>query len=195
MAFTAGASASVKARRTTRSVSNVGCVGGRAMAHHIGGIASVARLEEGRRHRLPSKDLRGVGMAERIDYGGIDHVQLAMPAGRENEARRFYADVLGLREVPKPAALARRGGCWFASSDGRVQVHLGIDPDFRPARKAHPAFTVGDLRPLRWRLADAGVDVVEDDAIEVLRFYAADPFGNRIEFMEAQPGESAETAE
>ena len=133
-------------------------------------------------------------MAERIEYGGIDHVQLAMPAGREDEARRFYADVLGLHEVSKPASLANRGGCWFASADGRIQVHLGIDPDFRPARKAHPAFVVGDLDALRERLADAGADAIEDDAIEVRRFYTADPFGNRIEFMEARRGGSAEEA-
>lgn len=125
-------------------------------------------------------------MAEGVEYAGIDHVQLAMPAGREDEARRFYADALGLREVPKPAALAGRGGCWFTSADGRVNVHLGIDPDFRPARKAHPAFAVGDLDALRRGLADSGAEVVDDDAIALRRFYTADPFGNRIELVEAR---------
>jgi proline iminopeptidase len=120
-----------------------------------------------------------------IDYAGIDHIQLAMPAGREDEARRFYADVLGLHEVPKPSGLARRGGCWFANADGRVNVHLGVDPDFRPARKAHPALAVGGLDALRQRLAHAGAEVIADDAIDVRRFYTADPFGNRIELVES----------
>lgn len=127
-------------------------------------------------------------MTEPIDYAGIDHVQLAMPAGREDDARRFYADVLALREVPKPPALAGRGGCWFSSEDGRVHVHLGVDPEFRPARKAHPALAVASLDALRERLAQVGADVVEDDALDVPRFYTADPFGNRIELVEARTG-------
>ena len=114
---------------------------------------------------------------------GVDHVQLAMPAGREEDARRFYAGVLGLIEVPKPAELAGRGGCWFASADGSVAVHLGVEDDFRPARKAHPAFVVDDLDGARARLANAGADVIEDDSIDVRRFYTADPFGNRIEII------------
>lgn len=134
---------------------------------------------------------RDVKMTDPIGYAGIDHVQLAMPVGREHEARRFYADVLGLRKVAKPPGLAGRGGCWFASADGRVNVHLGTDPDFRPARKAHPAFAVGDFDALRQRLADAGAKVVDDDAIDVRRFYTADPFGNRIEVIEAR-GEAKE---
>lgn len=124
-------------------------------------------------------------MANPVEYGGIHHVQLAMPAGGEGEARGFYADVLGLRELPKPPGLAGRGGCWFASADGRVNVHLGIDPDFRPARKAHPALAVVDCDALRERLARAGADIVDDDAIDTRRFYTADPFGNRIELIEA----------
>ena len=113
----------------------------------------------------------------------LDHVQLAMPTGGEAAARRFYADVLGLHEVPKPEGLAGRGGCWFASADASVAVHLGVEDRFRPALKAHPAFVVADLEGARARLADAGVDVVEDDSIDVGRFYTADPFGNRIEFI------------
>jgi catechol 2,3-dioxygenase-like lactoylglutathione lyase family enzyme len=114
---------------------------------------------------------------------GIDHVQLAMPAGREHDARRFYVDVLGLGEVPKPPGLAGRGGCWFASADGSVAVHLGVEDDFRPARKAHPAFVVTDLDAMRVRLADFGAEIVEDDSVDVGRCYTADPFGNRIELV------------
>ena len=114
---------------------------------------------------------------------GVDHVQLAMPAGGEDDARRFYAAVLALTEVQKPAGLAGRGGCWFASADGTVAVHLGVEEDFRAARKAHPAFVVTDLDAVRVRLADAGAEIVEDDSIDVGRFYTADPFGNRIEFI------------
>lgn len=126
---------------------------------------------------------------------GIDHVQLAMPAGGEDDARRFYAGVLGLIEVPKPAGLAGRGGCWFANADGSVAVHLGVEDDFRPARKAHPAFVVDDLDGARARIADAGANVVEDDSIDVRRFYTADPFGNRIEFVaEADRGFSLDRA-
>ena len=119
----------------------------------------------------------------------IDHVQLAMPAGREEDARRFYAGVLGLTEVPKPAGLAGRGGCWFANADGNVAVHLGVEGGFRAARKAHPAFVVTDLDAVRVRLIDAGAVMVEDDILEINRFYTADPFGNRIEFIaEAHQG-------
>lgn len=91
---------------------------------------------------------------------GLDHVQLAMPTGREDDARRFYADLLGLPERAKPAALARRGGVWFES--GVVKLHLGVEPEFVPARKAHPALVVRDLRGLVARLQTAGVAVVED---------------------------------
>ncbi|HYI67340.1 MAG TPA: alpha/beta fold hydrolase [Candidatus Limnocylindrales bacterium] len=135
---------------------------------------------------------RHVEMAGAIDYAGIDHVQLAMPAGQEDEARRFYADVLGLREVAKPPGLAGRGGCWFASDDRRVNVHLGVEPEFRAARKAHPALAVGNLDALRQRLADAGSKVIDDDAIDVRRFYTADPFGNRVEVVEARGGQAKE---
>lgn len=86
-------------------------------------------------------------MTDRIDYGGIDHVQLALPAGGESEARAFYAGVLGLREVEKPAGLIGRGGCCFAR--GSVHIHLGVERDFRPAAKAHPALLVADLEGAR----------------------------------------------
>jgi catechol 2,3-dioxygenase-like lactoylglutathione lyase family enzyme len=117
---------------------------------------------------------------------GIDHVQLAMPAGREEEARAFYSLLLGLPEVPKPADLAKRGGVWFESSE--VKVHLGVDGEFRPAKKAHPAFLVRDLRLLVERLRTAGFAVVDDEPLPGRdRVYVTDPFGNRLELVEPHP--------
>jgi catechol 2,3-dioxygenase-like lactoylglutathione lyase family enzyme len=117
----------------------------------------------------------------------IDHVQLAMPAGGEPEARRFYAGALGLREMPKPAHLARRGGVWFEGGEG-LRVHLGAEPEFRPARKAHPAFLVSGLRDLAADLRARGYEVAADEPLEGFdRLYASDPFGNRIELMEPKP--------
>jgi len=117
---------------------------------------------------------------------GVDHVQLAMPAGREAEAREFYSRLLGIPEIPKPPALAARGGVWFES--GRVKVHLGVDPDFRPARKAHPGLLVDGLGRLIDELRGAGYPVVEDEPLEsYLRVYVSDPFGNRLELMEPRP--------
>lgn len=113
----------------------------------------------------------------------IDHVQLAMPAGREDEAAAFYEGLLGIPRVPKPAHLAVRGGCWFESAD--LKVHLGVEADFRAASKAHPAFEVSDLRALARTLAGAGCEVVEDEPLEGYdRVYVADPFGNRIELLQ-----------
>jgi catechol 2,3-dioxygenase-like lactoylglutathione lyase family enzyme len=110
-------------------------------------------------------------------------VQLAAPPGGEDDARRFYGELLGLAEIAKPEALRARGGVWFACGDSH-QLHVGIEEPFAPARKAHPALAVDDLDGLAARLADAGVEVVWDDAIPgVRRFYAADPFGNRVEFV------------
>ncbi len=118
---------------------------------------------------------------------GIDHVQLAMPAGREDDARSFYADVLGIPEKPKPPHLAARGGCWFAS-DG-VELHLGVEAGFRPARKAHPALLVDDLAALVRRLGEAGVEVVDDEPLPGYdRVYVADPFGNRVELLQPTDG-------
>ncbi len=114
---------------------------------------------------------------------GIDHVQLAMPAGGEEAARAFYAGLLGLAEVPKPEDLAKRGGAWFEK--GEVRLHLGVDPDFRPARKAHPGLLVHGLADLAARLRDAGVSVTEDALLPGYdHIYVDDPFGNRIELME-----------
>lgn len=113
----------------------------------------------------------------------LDHVQLAMPVGEEELARRFYSRLLGIPEVPKPPHLAKRGGCWFER--GYLKVHLGVEIDFRPARKAHPAFTVTDLVPLVARLREAGVVVDEGEPLPgFLRCYVSDPFGNRIELLE-----------
>jgi catechol 2,3-dioxygenase-like lactoylglutathione lyase family enzyme len=118
---------------------------------------------------------------------GIDHVQLAIPPGGEDVAREFYGALLGLAEVSKPAALAARGGCWFAG--GGVAIHLGVEEPFVPARKAHVALLVDDLEGLQGRLADAGVTIRPDDAdIGVRRFHAVDPFGNRLEFVDQRDG-------
>jgi catechol 2,3-dioxygenase-like lactoylglutathione lyase family enzyme len=113
----------------------------------------------------------------------IDHVQLAMPAGREDDARTFYEGVLGIPEQPKPPHLATRGGCWFESET--LKIHLGVEADFRPAKKAHPALLVRDLPALVQRLEAAGATVVDDEPLEGYdRVYVSDPFGNRIELME-----------
>jgi catechol 2,3-dioxygenase-like lactoylglutathione lyase family enzyme len=121
---------------------------------------------------------------------GVDHVQLAMPAGGEDAARRFYGDVLGLEEVPKPAALAGRGGAWFQI--GEVRLHLGVEADFRPARKAHPALRVEGLTALIVRCVDAGYPVERDVPLPGLdRVHVADPFGNRIELIELRNARAA----
>ncbi|WP_428487627.1 VOC family protein [Rhodopila sp.] len=113
----------------------------------------------------------------------LDHVQLAMPAGREDDVRAFYQDMLDIGEVAKPPHLAARGGCWFER--GFLKVHLGVEKDFRPARKAHPAFVVHDLRTLAAKLRGAGHDVVADQPLAGYdSVYVDDPFGNRIELME-----------
>ncbi len=115
-------------------------------------------------------------------FSAIDHVQLAAPAGSEDEARRFYRDLLGMQEVPKPPLLARRGGVWFASGD--VQLHIGIEQDFRPARKGHPALRCRDYDGMLRRLREAGIEVNEvDDIPGFRRTHVYDPFGNRIELV------------
>ena len=111
---------------------------------------------------------------------GLDHVQVAAPPGCEAEARAFYGGLLGLAERPKPPALAARGGVWFGV------LHVGVAADFAPAAKAHPAFLVRDLDVLAERLVVAGVEVRWDSEIPgVARFYADDPWGNRLEFVAA----------
>jgi catechol 2,3-dioxygenase-like lactoylglutathione lyase family enzyme len=120
---------------------------------------------------------------QQMQIEGIDHIQLAMPAGHEDAAREFYSRLLGIPEVPKPSELAKRGGVWF--ENGVVKVHLGVDPDFHPARKAHPGLLVRHLSILVRNLRQAGFDVSEDDPlIGYYRVYVNDPFGNRLELME-----------
>ena len=126
----------------------------------------------------------GVGecMMEGMRVSRLEHVQLAMPLAREDEATAFYEGLLQIPRVRKPAHLAARGGCWFESD--AVKVHLGVDADFRPATKAHPAFVVGDLQRLVNEFVSAGYDVVDDEPLEGFdRVYVHDPFGNRIELM------------
>ena len=115
---------------------------------------------------------------------GIDHVQVAAPAGCEAEARAFYGDLLGLEEISKPEALAARGGCWFLA--GAQELHVGVEEPFTPARKAHPSFVVTDLDAVAAQLTAAGIAVAYDDLIPgTRRFETADPFGNRLEFRQA----------
>ena len=115
-------------------------------------------------------------------FTAIDHVQLATPAGEEETARRFYSGLLGMTEILKPPELAKRGGCWFES--GGVQVHLGVEEEFRPAKKAHPAFRCGDYDALVSRLRAAGVEVTAaEDIPGVRRCHVHDPFGNRVELI------------
>lgn len=116
---------------------------------------------------------------------GYDHVQLTIPRDGEDVARTFYGELLAMAEIPKPPALAARGGCWFQS--GSAVIHLGVEEPFAPARKAHPAFLVEDLDALQTQLADAGHECTRADGEipGVVRFHTFDPFGNRIEFQQA----------
>jgi catechol 2,3-dioxygenase-like lactoylglutathione lyase family enzyme len=114
----------------------------------------------------------------------LDHVQVAIPEGGEAAARDFFGGLLGLDEITKPTELAARGGCWFAL--GSLQLHLGIDTDFRAATKAHVALRSDDLTDLQKRLTDAGHLAIADTPVDGrARFFTADPFGNRIEFIAA----------
>src|SRR5512145_2415073 len=113
----------------------------------------------------------------------IEHVQLAMPAGEEERARSFYHGVLELGETLKPLHLAKRGGVWFQNGD--LKIHLGVETDFRPAKKAHPALLVEGLNELIEKCRDAGYKVVSDEPLAGdHRVYVCDPFGNRIELIE-----------
>jgi catechol 2,3-dioxygenase-like lactoylglutathione lyase family enzyme len=122
-----------------------------------------------------------------ISFAGIDHVQIAAPPRCEADARRFFGELLGLPELPKPPALAVRGGLWFQC--GAQQLHIGIEKDFRPAKKAHPALRLADeasLDRLKARLKAAGVATRDDSEREdTARFFAEDPWGNRMEFVAA----------
>ncbi|MET9912118.1 VOC family protein [Streptomyces sp. NPDC006476] len=117
----------------------------------------------------------------------VDHVQLAAPAGCEDLLRAYYVDVLGMAEIPKPPVLAARGGCWFRA--GAVQLHLGIEADFRPAKKAHPGLRVTDIEAYAARLEAGGARVVWDGELPGhRRFYSEDPVGNRLEFLQPLEG-------
>jgi len=119
-----------------------------------------------------------------VEVTGVDHVQVAAPPGCEEEARAFYGGLLGLAELPKPEPLRARGGCWFRA--GAQELHVGVEDGFAPARKAHPGFVVDDLETLRGRLREGGQEPRDDDTIPgTARFFAEDPFGNRLEFRQA----------
>ena len=116
----------------------------------------------------------------------LHHVQLTMPRGAEDAARGFFVGVLGMTELEKPPSLAARGGAWFAG--GAVELHLGVEEPFQPARKAHPGVLVQDLDELATRLTSSGAQVVWDDDLPAdRRIYVNDPFGNRLEFLQALP--------
>ncbi|MCQ4044767.1 VOC family protein [Streptantibioticus rubrisoli] len=115
----------------------------------------------------------------------LDHVQLATPPGSEELLRAFYIGALGMTEIPKPPVLAARGGCWFATPDGTVQLHLGVEDPFRPALKAHPGLRVTGIDAFAERIASHGAPVVWDDNLPGhRRFYSTDPVGNRLEFLQ-----------
>ncbi|MFN7573409.1 MAG: VOC family protein [Betaproteobacteria bacterium] len=116
---------------------------------------------------------------------GLDHVQLAMPKGQEDSARVFYGGLLGLKEIPKPSELASRGGVWFEC--GALQLHLGVEESFVPARKAHPALLLAGYEAFVAKLAQAGLSVKPDTTVPGLRrAFVDDPFGNRVELVDGQ---------
>jgi catechol 2,3-dioxygenase-like lactoylglutathione lyase family enzyme len=118
---------------------------------------------------------------------GLHHVQLAIPVGGEDAARQFWGQTLGLTELAKPAGLAGRGGCWFGG--GALELHLGVEANFAPARKAHPGILVDGLADLAARLEAAGASVSWDTELSGHdRFYSTDPFGNRLEFLAPKQG-------
>lgn len=124
-------------------------------------------------------------MEDRTEFVGFNHVQLAAPTGSEEKAREFFGRTLGLEEIPKPTNLQKRGGVWFRV--GSQELHIGIeDPkNFHPNKKAHPALEVKDVRKLRRILDSKGIEVKDDEPLEHAdRFYAEDPFGNRLEFLQ-----------
>jgi catechol 2,3-dioxygenase-like lactoylglutathione lyase family enzyme len=122
----------------------------------------------------------------KVRVSHLDHLQIAAPQGCEQAAREFYGAILGLQEIEKPESLRARGGCWFQC--GSQRLHVGVEQDFHPAKKAHPAFVVPELDELRQELLARGISVEEDARVPGRRrFFAQDPWGNRLEFIEQQP--------
>jgi catechol 2,3-dioxygenase-like lactoylglutathione lyase family enzyme len=120
----------------------------------------------------------------------IDHLQIAAPEGCESAAREFYGSLLGMPEIEKPEPLRSRGGCWFQCGD--QQVHIGVEQNFRAAKKAHPAFVISDLDGLRLALLAHGTKLIDDNSIPgTRRFHAEDPWGNRLEFVETRSPQPA----
>jgi catechol 2,3-dioxygenase-like lactoylglutathione lyase family enzyme len=150
------------------------------------GARALARLDfentSRRRRKLALRDHAILtGMNSRV--ARIDHIQIAAPEGCESAARDFYGSILGMKEVEKPPVLRARGGCWFEC--GAQQLHIGVEQNFTAAKKAHPAFAVVHLDELRNTLRGRGVTIVDDDSLpDARRFYAQDPWGNRLEFVE-----------
>ncbi|MFC7687480.1 VOC family protein [Ureibacillus sp. GCM10028918] len=115
-------------------------------------------------------------------FKAIDHIQLAAPKGSEEVARKFYKGILGFKEIEKPEELKKNGGVWFAF--GNVNLHIGIEEPFTPAKKAHPAFEVENIEALKQHLTNNGIEIMKDDKLPgAKRFYVADPFGNRLEIL------------
>jgi len=128
-------------------------------------------------------------MPSAFSFTRVHHVQLSIPPGGEDKARAFWAGPLGMAELPKPPVLAARGGCWFGG--GGVEVHLGVEAEFTPARKAHPGIQVTGVGRLAAGLEAHGIDVLWDESVPGLRrFHTSDPFGNRLEFLEPQSADS-----
>lgn len=118
-----------------------------------------------------------------FSFISIDHIQLAAPSGCEEQARKFFGEILRLEEIPKPENLQKRGGCWFKC--GNQEIHIGVQADFSPAKKAHPGLVVENLTELRSVLENEGYKIKEEPPIDGRnRFFVDDPFGNRIEFLE-----------
>ena len=157
-----------------------------AVRHRLDGLRSNLHAIDAKvdRHRRILRQQGAPAMTEDgFAFRPIHHVQLAMPRGEEEACRAFWGEVLGMREIDKPPVLAARGGCWFSA--GAVEVHLGVEEPFAPARKAHPGLLVDGIAALAKRLEDAGHPVTWDgDFPGHDRFYAADPFGNRLEFLQ-----------
>lgn len=118
-----------------------------------------------------------------FSYYGLEHVQVALPAGRGDLAREFYRDVLGMVEIEKPETLKKRGGLWYLC--GVHQIHLGVDHDFKPAQQAHPAIHVNNIEELKRSILSKGIALFGDELLpSAKRFYVNDPLGNRLEFLE-----------